>query len=131
MTRSTLRWAQGRPEDDRGATKLRVTVRKIEPLQTNVILRLKAEESLFKSAASCGEIDPSELKYKKNRRNDPISSLPAYHDYRREIDYSFDEVVKLLYAKLYDEMAPTVCHSLNRLSPSSSISPVPVVAVGL
>jgi len=29
-------------------------------LQTNVILRLKAEESLFKSAASCGELDPSD-----------------------------------------------------------------------
>jgi len=56
MTRSTFRWAQGRPEDDQGATKLRVMVREIAPCQTNVILSLKAEESLFKSAASCGEL---------------------------------------------------------------------------
>ncbi len=38
------------------STKLRVMVREIEPWQTNVILRLKAEESLFKDAASCGEL---------------------------------------------------------------------------
>ena len=31
MTRSTLRRAQGCSEDDRGATKLRVMVREIEP----------------------------------------------------------------------------------------------------
>jgi len=42
------------------STKLRVMVREIEPRQTNVILRLKADESLFKSAASCVELDPSD-----------------------------------------------------------------------
>ncbi len=47
MTSSTLRRAQGRPEDDRGATKLRVMVREIEPWQTNVMLRLKAEDLSF------------------------------------------------------------------------------------
>jgi len=38
------------------STKLRVMVREIEPWQTNVMLRLKAEESLFKSAASRGAV---------------------------------------------------------------------------
>jgi len=68
---------------------------------------------------------------KKNRKNDPIPSSSAFQDFRRDIYNSFDEVVKPLYAKLYDEMAPTVCHSLNRLSPSPGISTVTVVAVGL
>ena len=78
-------------------------------------------------AASYGELDPSELKYKKNRRDDSIPSSSAFHDFRRDIDYSIDEVAKPLYAKLYDETAPTVCHSLNRLSPSPGISTVPAV----
>ncbi len=68
---------------------------------------------------------------KMNRKNDPIPSSSVFQDFRRDIDDSFDEVVKLLYAKLYDETAPTVCHSLNRLSPSPGISTVTVVAVGL